>query len=70
MAISETAYLEMMWDRNECPTCHKVIPEGNRVGKGRKAKGGFCSLDCYAKYNALELAEKARRLKREEFTIE
>ena len=59
MAITEAAYLKTMWDRNECPNCHRVFPVAERVGTGRKAEGGYCSLDCYARYNALEFAEKA-----------
>jgi len=37
------------------------IPEGTRVGSGRKADGGFCSLGCYAGYYSLELIDRARR---------
>lgn len=51
------------WERNVCPTCGKEIPDGTRVGSGRKADGGFCSLDCYAKYYSYELSAKARKLK-------
>ena len=64
MAISEAAYLKMMWERNECPNCHRSFPEGKRVGTGRKKDGGFCSLDCYTRYYAMELSEKAKLLKR------
>jgi hypothetical protein len=32
------------------------------VGSGRKADGGFCSLDCYTDFHQLQLAERARRL--------
>ena len=63
MAISEAAYLKMLWERNVCPHCHDMIPAGTRVGSGRKADGGFCSLDCFSKYHALSFAEKARLLK-------
>ena len=66
MAISEAAYLEKMWKRNECPICHRSIPKGTRVGTGRKADGGFCGLECYSKYYVLELWEKARLLKKRE----
>jgi hypothetical protein len=66
MAISEATYLKTMWDRNECPNCRSAIPEGKRVGTGRKKDGGFCSLDldCYTRYYAMELSEKAKLLKR------
>ena len=64
MAIPETTYLTNMWERNECPYCHAHL-EGQRVGSGRKAGGGFCSLDCYARYNALEFAQKAQQVKEE-----
>lgn len=64
MAISEAAYLQTMWERNECPYCRRAIPEGKRVGTGQKKDGGFCSLDCYARYNAMKLAEKANLLKK------
>lgn len=61
MAESEAAYLLRLWNENICPYCGKPIPEGKRVGSGRKADGGFCSLDCYTRYHELNLAEKARR---------
>jgi hypothetical protein len=64
MAISEATYLMTMWERNECANCCTAIPEGKRVGTGRKKDGGFCSLDCYARYYALELTERAKLLKR------
>lgn len=64
MAISEAVYLRLMWERNECPNCRRAIPQGKRVGTGRKKDGGFCSLNCYTRYFALELAEKAKLLKR------
>ena len=40
----------------------KIIPQGTRAGSGRKSEGGFCSLDCYASFYQLELAERARRV--------
>jgi hypothetical protein len=64
MAITEAAYLEQLWKLKICPFCHRPLQEGNRVGSGRKSDGGFCSLDCFSKYHALELAEKARLVKR------
>jgi hypothetical protein len=63
VAISDAAYLRTMWERNECPTCGKAIPVGKHAGSGRKKDGRFCSLDCYARYNAMEFAEKANLLK-------
>lgn len=59
---SEDAYLLNLWEQNICPYCGKNIPEGARVGSGRKPEGGFCSLDCYAKYYQLELQARARHL--------
>jgi hypothetical protein len=61
MTISETEYLLELWEQNVCPFCGNPIPEGTRVGSGRKSEGGFCSLRCYADYYALELAERARK---------
>jgi len=51
MAESIEAYLLELWDQNICPNCGKTIPQGTRVGSGRKSEGGFCSLDCYASLN-------------------
>ena len=62
MARSEEDYLLELWDKNICPNCGKDIPERTRVGSGRKADGGFCSLDCYAKYHETELSERARKV--------
>jgi hypothetical protein len=59
--VSETQYLLELWSRNVCPWCGKNIPEGTRVGSGRKSEGGFCSLPCYADYYALELADRAKK---------
>jgi hypothetical protein len=59
--VSEPQYLLNLWSLNVCPYCGKGIPEGTRVGSGRKNEGGFCSLTCYADYYALELAERAQR---------
>lgn len=58
---NEAEYLLELWDRDICPNCGKDIPEGTRVGNGRKSEGGFCSLACYADYHSLELAARARR---------
>jgi len=62
MAMSENEYLLELWSLNLCPLCGKSIPDGTRVGSGRKSEGGFCSLDCYVKYYALEIVERARRV--------
>jgi hypothetical protein len=64
MAISEAEYLSGLWERNIDANCHGAVPEGKRVGSGRKPDGGFCSGRCYASYHALELAEKANLLRR------
>lgn len=50
MARSECDYLLELWDKNICPNCGEQIPEHCRIGSGKKADGGFCSLECYAKY--------------------
>jgi len=55
-------YLLDLWGKNVCPNCGKDIPEGHRVGSGRKSDGGFCSLDCYARFYEAELTERARRV--------
>jgi hypothetical protein len=62
MARSERDYPLELWDKKVCPNCGNSIPEGKRVGSGKKSEGGFCSLDCYAKYHATELSERARRV--------
>lgn len=36
----ETRLLLELWDKNICPFCGKSIPEGRRVGSGRKREGG------------------------------
>jgi predicted nucleic acid-binding Zn ribbon protein len=61
MTNNEQEFLLQLWERNICPMCGKRIPDGQRVGSGRKSDGGFCSLDCYAEYHKLDLVEKARR---------
>ncbi len=58
----ESEYLLEMWEAGICPYCSKTIPEGTRVGSGRKCEGGFCSLDCYARYYQLELQARFLRL--------
>ena len=62
MGESEATRLLLLWEESICPYCGKVIPEGTRVGSGRKSAGGFCSLDCYAEYYKLELIERAKRV--------
>ena len=62
LSESVQASLFELWDQNICPNCDKTIPQGTRVGSGRKSEGGFCSLDCYTIFYQLELAERARRL--------
>lgn len=62
MARSEQEYLLELWEKNICPNCGNSIPEGKRVGSGKKSEGGFCGLDCYAQYRALELRERARKV--------
>jgi len=61
MQVTDAEYLLDLWSKNICPWCGNNIPEGTRVGTGRKSEGGFCSLRCYADYYALELAERARK---------
>ena len=62
MGASEEKYPLELWDQNICPNCGKIIPQGSRVGSGRKSEGGFCSLDCYTTFYQLELGERARRV--------
>jgi len=62
MDIQESQYLLDLWSKNICPWCGKKIPEGKRVGSGRKSQGGFCSLVCYGDYYALELQERAKKV--------
>lgn len=62
MPSAETRRLLRLWDAGICPNCGKRFSPARRVGSGRKADGGFCSLDCYAVFYRLELEERARRL--------
>jgi hypothetical protein len=64
MAESEQAYLRACWENNICPYCHSAIPAGTRVGTGDRQKGGFCKLDCYASYYAMELQARLEHLQR------
>jgi hypothetical protein len=59
---TEMDYLLELWSRCVCPWCEGAIAEGTRVGSGRPQDGGFCSLECYARYHASELRERARRV--------
>ena len=59
MARTEKDYLLDLWERGICAYCGQQIGEGRRVGSGKKSEGGFCRLECYARYYALELNEKA-----------
>ena len=61
MAISEEQYLLEFWDKNICPNCGNSIQDGKRYGSGRKADGGFCSLDCYAEYHKATLVERHKK---------
>ena len=64
MAINqERSLLLELWNRQICPFCGRIIPDGTRVGTGRKQDGGFCSLDCFARYRDLELLDRIKLLK-------
>ena len=43
------------------PNCGRSIPEGKRVGSGRRRDGGFFSLDCYAAYRAGDIVRRAQK---------
>lgn len=62
MAESEQSYLLELWDKNVCPNCGTKIPEGRRVGSGKKSEGGFCSLGCYGEYYKAELTERNKKV--------
>ena len=51
-------YLLALWDAGICPNCGDKIPEGKRVGSGKKSDGGFCSLTCYGEYHKATLVER------------
>ena len=59
---TEAAFLLERWKQNVCPYCGRAIPSGTRVGIGKVADGGFCSLKCYSKYYEPELIERHRRI--------
>jgi hypothetical protein len=62
IAESEQKYLLELWDKNICPNCGKAIPDGKRVGSGKKSDGGFCSLDCYAEHHKADLIERYKKI--------
>lgn len=62
MEKPEEEYLLELWERNICPFCGNHIPKGTRVGRGDRRLGGFCSLDCLAKYYEREFADRAALL--------
>lgn len=62
----EERFLLECWAQNVRPQCSKQIPEGKRVGSGKKSDGGFCSLDCYGEYQKKRLMEKHKNLMDEE----
>lgn len=62
MAESEQSYLRELWDSNICPNCGQRIPEGTRVGSGKKSEGGFCRLSCYGEYYSIEIVERAKKV--------
>ena len=62
MKGDEKKYLIELWELNVCPNCGQFIQEGTRVGSGHKADGGFCSLNCYAEFYALELIDRAKNV--------
>jgi hypothetical protein len=57
----EQEYLAHCWVSNVCPCCGNHFEPSSRVGSGSKEKGGFCSLECYAKYYQYELRERIKR---------
>lgn len=64
MSVSKKSLGEY-WDEGVCPVCGKKIPEGTRVGSGRKADGGFCSLDCYTAYHGTTHVQKHLKTQKE-----
>ena len=59
---AEGKVLLELWHQKICPFCEKPIPEGQRLGSGRKKEGGFCSLSCYTEYYKVKLVERLRRI--------
>lgn len=64
MVVSEAQHLLELWALNVCPWCGKTVTDATRVGSGRKSEGGFCSLDCYVKYYAAEIKDRATKVTR------
>lgn len=62
--MQDSHYLGLLWVANTCPCCGVSIPEGTRVGTGRKVDGGFCSMTCYLAYYSLEIAERTQRARK------
>jgi hypothetical protein len=60
--LSERMYLARAWEDGVCPRCGKKVTAKDRVGSGRRADGGFCSLQCYAEYYQAEIRSKYRRI--------
>lgn len=58
----ETSYLLELWDKNICPSCGQLIPEGKRIGSGKKDEGGFCSMDCLVQFQGATLIERAKKV--------
>ena len=58
----EAEFLIELWDKKICPMCGNTIPEGTRVGSGKKSEGGFCSIACFAHYHAEDLIKRAKRV--------
>ena len=61
VASTEESYLLDCSEQVVCPYCHKEFPETARVGSGQKRMGGFCSLDCYARYYELDIRDRLKR---------
>jgi len=61
MEESDQDYLLELWDANICPNCGATIPDGARVGSGKKREGGFCSLSCYGDYHKATLVDRHRK---------
>jgi len=61
MDMPEEEYLLELWNKNICPNCGKSTPELGRVGSGRKADGGVCSLECYGEYHKATLVGKHKK---------
>ena len=49
MAENEEDYLRQYLEQNICPVCQQLITK--KFGSGEFKNGGFCSLDCYGKWN-------------------